>query len=150
MSGSYRLAIFLVLLAVAGCGMLVNREPEGFTVVEWTAEQNRRTSLAQAHRWINQKSSRRKQRGLAVEACYRAYAFCHAGPGDLLEDFPRRKIYYHQINSTWLPELALKAQRGEGDFGSLLAQALENEVHNCWNAKAAESLHDAARKIRAL
>ena len=145
---SCRIPALLLVAVLTGCGG--NSAPEGFSSNEWRNEQGGLPGLAQAHRWIGQDPVRRKQRGLAVEACYRAFAFSHQGAEDILEDFPRRKRYYHQINTTWLPELALKAQRGEGGFGSLLAQELENEAQRCWNPKSVDALRTAAQRIRTL
>lgn len=152
MYGFCRSATFFLIAALTGCGMTGNTAPEGFSPTEWRNELGARPGLAQAHRWIDRDPVRRKQRGLAVAACYRAFAFSHTKTEaeDFLADLPRRKGYYHQINSTWLPEVALKAQRGEGGFGPLLAQELEAEAQRCWNPKSGEVLRGAAQKIRAL
>lgn len=144
----YVCAGLLSLAALVGCGG--SRAPEGFSEAEWRQERSIHPSLVQAHLWIDKDRARRKQRDMAVVACFQAFALSHVDPEGILEDLPRRKLYYHRINTTWLPELALKAQRGEGWFGFMVAQELENEAQRCWNPKAAMVLREAAGKIRAL
>jgi hypothetical protein len=150
MYGSGRSALFFLFLSWAGCGLTGITTPEGFSQSEWRAEQGGHPELAQAHQWIAQSPVRREQRGLAVEGCFRAYAFAHPDAEGILDDFAQRKRYYRRVNTTWLPALALKAQRGEGEFGLLLAQALEDEIQRCWNPKSVAALREASQKIRAL
>jgi len=149
-NNSYISVLVFALALLLGCGAAGSGAPEGFSESEWRREKAARPSLAQAHLWIDREAARRKQRDLAVVACYRAYALSHADSEGILGDMPRRKRYFHQINTTWLPELALKAQRGEGWFGSMLAQELEDSARRCWNPRAAAELQEAARRIRAL
>lgn len=141
--------VLFTILVACGAG---NSAPEGFSQIEWKNEQQLQPAVVQAHVWINQVSARREQRGLAVEACYRAFAFSHGriDSEELLMDLPRRKRYYRQINTSWMLEVAQKAQRGEGSFGELLARQLETLAQHCWNPKAAEALRSRAQKIRSL
>ena len=142
------LLVVLLLCSLTGCGTSEHAPPEGFTKAEWLQIERGPSELAQAHRWIDQSSIRRKQRNVVSEACFRAFAHSHKTPEDILEDLAARKHYYRQINSTWLPGLALKAQRGEGAFGALLALQLEAEAQRCWNPKSAEILRQAAQSLQ--
>jgi len=143
-------APLFLMTVLAGCGTLGGDVPEGFSSREWQEVQKGSTVMAQGHRWIDRSAARRKQRDLAVLACFEAYALSRADAENLLQDIAARKRYYRQINTTWLPELAVRAQRGEGGFGELLAQHLEEEAKACWNPKSVEALRAAAGRLRKL
>ncbi|MBP1627789.1 MAG: hypothetical protein H6Q00_2264 [Holophagaceae bacterium] len=145
-----RCASLVLVAALVGCGAIGGREPEGFSTVEWRQVQTGNSELAKAHRWIDQSAARRKQRAMAVEACYQAYAYSRVDPQGILGDMPSRKRYYRMINTTWLPAVALRAQRGEGAFGPLLSQALEDEAQHCWSSRSTVLLRAAAQKVRVL
>nr|WP_320131627.1 hypothetical protein [uncultured Holophaga sp.] len=142
-----RSACFMLCLSLApGCGTR-DLAPEGFSAREWASVRNQDPRMAGAHEWINADRHRRELRAKAAEACFRAYAFSHPHPDDLLTDFAARRRYYRTLNSTWLPDLALRARGGEGDFAVLLARALREEEGRCWSPESRRALDQAARAI---
>ena len=146
----FRPGALLLLGFLAHCGISGTDVPEGFSQAEWRQEQVERPDIAQAHQWIDKSAARRQQRRLALEASYRAFAFSRQDPEGFLGDIRLRKRHYHQINLTWLPQVAMRAQRGEGTFGALLALQLDSEVQRCWNPKSIEALRTAVKQIKAL
>lgn len=144
---SLRLPVPLLCLALSTACGIRDRAPEGFSAEEWRQEALVRPEITRAHQWIDRDPRRRHQRGLAVEASFQATALARIGGEENLGDLRARRRHYHGANSTWVAVIAGKAERGEGDFGALLAQHLREEAQRMGNGRSRAVLERAAAAI---